>query len=367
MNKKNIIKRPASKAITWNILFKYFLALGAFVITLLLLLFLSAFVCRLIIWQPDDPLYIFLLKIRDNIILICGIIVLAGLAVITYHFISRLTACLDSIVDAAEQLLSPKSEPVELPKEIKSIQDELNRIREESLKNLAMAREAEQRKNNLIVYLAHDLKTPLTSVIGYLTLMRDEPELSPELRSRYTGIALEKAERLEDLINEFFEITRFNLASMVMETQRISLSRMLEQLCDEFSPILKDKGLSWKTEIDDETEIICDPDKLERVFDNLIRNAVNYSYENSRIYLSMKKLPETAKIVVRNSGKTIPPEKLSRIFDQFFRLDSSRASATGGAGLGLAIAKEITELHGGSISVESENEKIIFTVLLPLS
>ena len=121
-------------------------------------------------------------------------------------------------------------------------------------------------------------------------------------------------------------------------------------------------------------DILCDPDKLERVFDNLIRNAVNYGYENSVITLTLKKItagepekPDIAEITVRNNGRTIPPEKLNRIFEQFFRLDSSRTSSTGGSGLGLAIAKEITELHGGSIKAESYDEKIIFTVTLPLS
>lgn len=303
-----------------------------------------------------------------------------GWIVLTQHFICKPLLYLDEIVAAAEQIANPNDTPVILSPSLKNMQDSLNLIREQALRNALLAKEAEQRKNDLVVYLAHDLKTPLTSVVGYLTLLRDEPALSPELRARYTGIALDKALRLEDLINEFFDITRFNLTALTLEKEQISLSRMLEQMTSEFLPILSEKRLTWRTEIAPNIELLCDPDKMERVFDNLIRNAVNYSYPGTEILLSMKPswawppnpdadrsdAPRCALITVSNHGRTIPPDKLDRIFEQFFRLDSSRATATGGAGLGLAISKEIVELHGGKICAASENESVTFTVTLPL-
>lgn len=244
--------------------------------------------------------------------------------------------------------------------------DELNRLRESSNQNALAAKEAEQRKNDLIVYLAHDLKTPLTSVIGYLSLLQDEPEISQELRAKYTGIALNKARRLEELINQFFEITRFQLTHMELEWETIHFSRMLEQTAFEFQPILEEKHLQLQTEIAPDVKLTCDPDKLERVVDNLIRNAISYSYPNTAISLEMHTTEEYAVLTICNTGRTISPEKLDRIFEQFFRGDSSRATATGGAGLGLAIAKQITELHGGTIKADSRNEQIRFTVTLPL-
>ena len=174
--------------------------------------------------------------------------------------------------------------------------------------------------------------------------MREETEISPKLQEKYTGISLRKAERLEDLINEFFDVTRFNLTSMELEFERVHLSRMIEQICSEFEPVLQEKNLTWKLDIEPEITMIGDPDKLSRVFDNLIRNACNYSYPDTEIQCSLKK--ENDSIVCR-----------------IFRVDSSRSSTTGGAGIGLAIAKEIVERHGGSIEAESAEESITFTVV----
>lgn len=304
--------------------------------------------------------------IRENVLLVALLLVFAGWGGITYYFFSKPLRYLDEIIAAAGRLAESAEEPIFLPPSMKSVQDELNLVREQSLRSSMLAKEAEQRKNDLIVYLAHDLKTPLTSVIGYLTLLRDEPQISPQLRARYTGIALDKAERLEELINEFFDITRFNLTTLSLEKERLSLSRMLWQLVSEFEPILAEKELFWQTDIEKNVEILCDPCQLQRVFDNLIRNAVGYSYPKTEISLTMKRIAGNVEICVKNHGRTIPPEKLERIFEQFFRLDSSRASSTGGAGLGLAIAKEITQLHGGSIRAESVEESIRFFVTLPV-
>lgn len=306
--------------------------------------------------------------IRETLPIVAALVGIVGWLLITWHFLCKPLRQLDEIVAAAEALATPTDTPIRLSAEMKNVQDNLNLVREQALRNALLAREAEQRKNDLVVYLAHDLKTPLTSVIGYLTLLQEEPDLSPEFRARYTGIALDKALRLEDLINEFFDITRFNLTALTLEKERIHLSRMLEQITSEFLPILAEKNLTWHTDIAPGIELLCDPDKLERVFDNLIRNAVNYSYPSTEISLCMKPSDTTRSVIITisNHGKTIPPDKLARIFEQFFRLDSSRSSATGGAGLGLAISKEIVEQHGGSITAASEQESVTFTVTLPL-
>lgn len=321
----------------------YLLVLMAWVVAVMALAFLGSIICASITWQPS-PLYDFLNWVRDYIVLVCIVTVLAGWVVISFYFISK---------------------PIQLPDSLEDISIQLNLAREQALRDARAAREAEQRKNDLIVYLAHDLKTPLTSVIGYLTLLRDEPQISPEIRARYTGIALEKAERLEDLINEFFDITRFNLSRLELERQSVDLTRMLEQVASEFRPIFAESGLSCSLDLPPKLRYSCDPDKLARVFDNLLRNASYYSLPDSMVEIAGR--IEAGKIVLTfsNAGKNIPQEKLDRIFEQFFRLDSSRATRTGGAGLGLAIAKEIVELHGGTIRADSTEDWITFTICLP--
>lgn len=365
MNKRTR-KNAVRSQMTRQIVFQYFLTLILFFVIFIFFIFIAWQFFSFFIWQPGDLFYQLLRFIKDYIIIFAGIPILIGWTLITYYFMAKPLRYLDEIIAASTQLATPSDTPITLPSAMKNVQDELNLVREQALRNGLLAKEAEQRKNDLIVYLAHDLKTPLTSVIGYLTLLLDEPQISQEIRSRYTGIALNKAERLEDLINEFFEITRFNLTTLTLEPERINLSRMLEQIMNEFNPILAKKDLSWNANMEPNIEILCDPDKLERVFDNLIRNAVNYSYPQAEIFLSIKQIKNQMEIVIKNHGKTIPPDKLERIFEQFFRLDSSRSSATGGVGLGLAISKEIVELHGGSIRAQSENESIIFTLLLPV-
>ena len=264
-----------------------------------------------------------------------------------------------------DALVTENAGDVILSQELAATERKINSIKHTLEKRKSDALLAEQRKNDLIVYLAHDLKTPLTSVIGYLTLLRDEPQISQELRCRYTEIALDKAERLEELINEFFDITRFNLTALTLETERLHLSRMLEQLASEFHPILAERELRWSLNIAPDIMLVGDADKLARAFDNLIRNAVNYSYAGTEISLYAQTEADMVKIMIKNSGKTIPPDKLTHIFEQFYRADAARSSATGGAGLGLAIAKEIVELHGGTITAASANECTIFIVTLP--
>lgn len=338
----------------------YLLALLAWVaVAIVLTLFFASLPWSL------TPFYGALIWLRNYVVFVCIAFVLAGWAVISFFFLARPIGQLAALTQAAAQLATPTQEPITLPEGMEDTAAQLNLARERALRDAQAAREAEQRKNDLVVYLAHDLKTPLTSVIGYLTLLRDEPQITPELRARYTNIALDKAERLEDLINEFFDITRFNLSRLELERQSVDLTRMLEQVASEFRPIFAESGLSCSLDLPPKLHYSCDPDKLARVFDNLLRNASYYSLPDSTVEIAGR--IEAGKIVLTfsNAGKNIPQEKLDRIFEQFFRLDSSRATRTGGAGLGLAIAKEIVELHGGTIRADSTEDRITFTICLP--
>lgn len=272
---------------------------------------------------------------------------------------------LDEVTEAAGRLARPGEDPIRLRPQLKTVQDQLNQAREQGLRAAAALRQEEQRKNDLIVYLAHDLKTPLTSVIGYLNLLVDEPDISPATRARYNGIALEKALRLEELVNEFFEITRFSLSHLELELSRVDLSLMLRQMVSEFAPELAAKHLDCQADLPDELPVRCDPAKLARVFDNLLRNAVSYSDPGTTLRVQGRLEGGTVVLEFVNQGRTIPPEKLARIFEKFFRADESRASASGNAGLGLAIARQIVEQHGGTIAAVSADDRVVFTLRLP--
>ena len=228
-----------------------------------------------------------------------------------------------------------------------------------------LLRSESSRKDDLVAYLAHDLKTPLTSVIGYLELLEEAPDMPSEQRAKYTGIALKKACRLEDLINDFFEITRYNIHEILLEWEKINLNYMLLQMKEEFYPVLEANKNDLILDIQGEITITADREKLGRVLGNILKNAVAYSYPSTPITVSAKQNGMETEIKITNQGKTIPEQKLNHIFEKFFRLDSARSTNSGGAGLGLAIAREIILAHGGSIEAESREEITVFTIHLP--
>lgn len=365
MNKKEInrvIRRLSSK-----IFFQLILTEIAYLFLLYGGLFLGVVLSSWVRWYSGDLLYQFLISIANNILPIMFILTIGGMLFILYFYWKKTVRYIEFLIEASNVMMDHREDTqIVLPDELELVQRQMNQQKIDVLRSERAAKEAEQRKNDLIVYLAHDLKTPLTSVIGYLSLLEDEQEISLPLRQKYTNIAREKAERLEELINEFFEITRFNLTTLTLEVSHLNLSRMLQQLAYEFQPLANEKQIQFELKIQANMNVLLDIGKIERVFDNLIRNAINYSYEKGTLLIEANQ-DENQGIHLKfeNNGNTIPPEKLARLFDQFYRLDSSRGTKNGGAGLGLAIAKEIVELHQGTIEVTSADEKITFSVFLP--
>lgn len=326
---------------------------------------LGYLICSQFTWYYS-PLYRVLNLIASNIIFIILFLCVVGFIVIFLWYWVKTLGYLQKVIDATRKIYETKDELITLPDELKDVENQMNQIKLNAMNSERAAKEAEQRKNDLVVYLAHDLKTPLTSVIGYLTLLQDEKQISEELREKYLGISLEKAERLEDLINEFFDITRFNLSNLTLDISKVNITRMLEQITYEFTPMFDEKNLTCELKTEPELYVSCDVNKMQRVFDNLIRNAINYSFENSKVEISLFQKERNVHIIFLNYGNTIPIEKLNRVFEQFYRLDTARTTRTGGAGLGLAIAKQIVELHHGSITASSENEVIIFEICIPM-
>ena len=283
-----------------------------------------------------------------------------------YKLLNKIFSYVFAVSESADKLFDKNVEYINLPPEMVEVEKKLNHFKTESIKNERLARENEQKKDELIVYLAHDIKTPLTSMIGYLSLLSEIKDMPQEQRNRYIDIALDKSYRLEYLINELFDVARFNSEKIVLEKEEINLNLMLEQIADDFYPTLKEMNKKINFTSDEKTILYADPDKLSRVFNNLIKNAVNYSKENTDIDISILNKENQATVKITNKGKQIPKEKLDKIFEKFYRLDSSRTSKTGGSGLGLAIAKEMVELHGGRIYAESDMKETTFSVILPI-
>lgn len=296
-------------------------------------------------------------------ILILGMM---GLMLIAFYLaMGKFTRWLDQVGAATRKLVSQSGEEICLPRELSPVAEGLKAIQTQLRSREEAAKEEEARRQDLVSFLAHDLKTPLTSVVGYLTLLRDEPELARDQRCKYVGIALEKAERLEELLGEFFDITRMDLGGAEENRVSVQLTVLLEQLVDEFYPIFAEKDLSCTTEIGEGLTVLGDPDKLVRVFDNVLRNAVNYSTPGGQVSVKATRREGRVEVEICNQGLEIPEGELARIFQKFYRLDAARSSRTGGAGLGLAIAKEIVTRHGGTIRAESNGRITCFVISLP--
>jgi two-component system sensor histidine kinase VanS len=278
-----------------------------------------------------------------------------------------MTRYFNEVIAGIDQLVEESSDVIILSPELDSIAAKLNQIKHNLEKREKDALEAEQRKNDLVVYLAHDIKTPLTSIIGYLSLVDEEANMTTEQKAKYIGISLEKAYRLEQLINEFFEITRFNLQSIVLCKERINLPFMLQQMADEFYPMLVSSGKQIVVEGQDGIFLWGDADKLARVFNNILKNAIAYSFPDSIIKIHAEQQGKNVVISFVNFGNPIPSQQLDRVFEKFFRLDLARSTITGGSGLGLAITREIVEAHGGTIMAQSSEKYTVFTATLPIS
>lgn len=302
---------------------------------------------------------------RKNMVYFWMAAVIAVFLLMVRMLLNLFTRYFDIVSRGVDALLMEKGE-IQLPSEMLAVERRLNAVKTELERRTAQAREAEQRKNDLVMYLAHDIRTPLTSIIGYLNLIEEAPDMPAEQKAKYVHITLDKAYRLERMVNEFFEITRYNLQQITLVKENIDLYYMLVQLADELSPVLAENGNTVNLRADENLAVYGDPDKLARVFNNVLKNAAAYSFPGTEIVIAAEDKGGFIVITFRNKGNPIPEEKLSSIFERFYRLDEARISNTGGAGLGLAIAKEIVALHGGTITAKSGEYTVSFIIALPV-
>ncbi len=281
----------------------------------------------------------------------------------SFVYISRISETMQAI--ATGDLNA--SVEVEGDDEFSEMAANLNSMTGDIRKLMDSERESERTKNELITNIAHDLRTPLTSIIGYLEILSKKKELPVDTRERYVEIAYTKSKKLQKLINELFGLTKLSYGKIAMRVASIDLVKLLGQLLTEFYPNFESAGLQYELESNVPALIItADPNLLARLFENLVNNAIKYGAEGKRIRVRVEAAEETVQVRVINYGRVIPAEELPLIFEKFYRVEQSRSSSTGGTGLGLAIAQNIAEMHGGGIVVSSDLSGTAFTVTLQI-
>ena len=244
----------------------------------------------------------------------------------------------------------------------------LNKMVEDIRELMDKERESERTKNELITNVAHDLRTPLTSIIGYLELLSGNAPIPSEMQKKYINITYTKAKRLEKLIEDLFGFTKLNYGKISMKPAPVDIVKLLSQLLEEFYPNFTEKNLAYELQSNVPAKIItADGNLLARLFDNLINNAIKYGAEGKRILVKVHATNTVVTVSVTNYGYVIPKDELPLIFDKFYRVEQSRSTNTGGTGLGLAIAKNIVDMHGGLITVSSDLSGTVFTVKLKVN
>lgn len=221
----------------------------------------------------------------------------------------------------------------------------------------------EQEKDDLITSVAHDLRTPLTSILGYLDLILYNQEISMEEKVKYLTIVNKKSLQLKKLIEELFDYTKYSKNQMIPKKIKLDITKFMEQIVEEFYPSFYENHIEVCTNFPTKSIFIdADGDLLARAIGNILNNAVKYGADGKQIIITMKEVKSQIKISIINFGQIIPKEDIDKIFDRFFRVEQSRSEKTGGTGLGLAIAKSIFELHEASVEVTSGEEGTEFLI-----
>ncbi len=345
------------------------------VVTVLIEIFLVTNVSLIATYMDNagiDNFFISILVSFDVVVIL--MYVLFGILVFTVTFmilqeksLRYITKISDAMQNISEGDLNVTVE-VEGDDEFSSMAANLNKMVEDLKELMDKERESERTKNELITNVAHDLRTPLTSIIGYLELLSGDVKLEPEIQKKYINIAYVKTKRLEKLIEDLFGFTKMNYGKLTMHVAQVDVVKLLSQLLEEFYPSFVDKNLSYELQSNVPAKVItADGNLLARLFDNLINNAIKYGADGKRIMVKLHADDEIVTVSVINYGYVIPADELPLIFNKFYRVEQSRSTNTGGTGLGLAISKNIVDMHGGTITVTSDLSGTVFTVKLKVN
>ncbi len=384
------MKAKSGSSIQLRIMFCTFIALAASCVTDLLLLFSCLRTGFLVIRQhestqeeaarPIDHLLaqhdlsyrIFGVQITSQLI---GLLIVTAIVVflVVFYLLSRRMTGYIQTIETDVRKMADGDFGIRLRTdyggELSVITSSINQLAENVEIMKKKADEAELTKNELITDVAHDLRTPLTSIIGYIDLVNKGGQtLSEEQKAKYLDIAFVKAEKLNHLIDELFDLTKTRYGQMPMQLETIDLVSLISQTVDEFYPVFEEHHLTCRMETEvDKCMVAADGEKLFRVFDNLLSNAVRYGSDGKKINIRINAGHDNVTVHVINYGNIIPEESIPKLFEKFYKVDTARTGAAGGTGLGLAIAKSIVESHGGTIGVTSGFNGTDFCVTLPLS
>lgn len=308
---------------------------------------------------------------KEGTFLVIAVCLVLGAALFTCLFIvsiKRYYRYIEEITEGINRIAGGDFEtkiPVRYKDELSLVADTVNGLSVNIQRMIAMEKENEQSKNELITSIAHDLRTPLTSIIGYLDLVRLGKVTDEDMKKKYVDIAYHKAKRLQNLIEDLFAFTQFSFGKVTIRNCDIDMVKLLEQIAEEFYPIFKESNLEYTFYTKVSRAIVCgDGDLLARVFANLYGNAAKYGKVGEKVEVCLGEKGNTYEIRITNYGQLIPEDDIEHIFERFYRVDSSRSGETGGTGLGLAIAKNIVVMHGGSITAKSNIGGTTFTVIL---
>jgi signal transduction histidine kinase len=342
------------------------------VVTVLIELFLVTNISLIASYMKNtdrDNAFVELLTTFDAVVILIYVVFGIGIFTVTFlllqeksmRYIARISDAMHSISEGDLNI----TVDIEGDDEFSVMAASLNKMVGDLKDLMDKERESERTKNELITNIAHDLRTPLTSITGYLELLSGETKLDLEVQKKYIGIAYVKTKRLEKLIEDLFGFTKLNYGKMSMHVAKVDIMKLLSQLLEEFYPSFVDKNLSYELQSNVPAMVItADGNLLARLFDNLINNAIKYGADGKRILVKVNGDEEQVTISVVNYGYVIPTEELPLIFNKFYRVEQSRSTDTGGTGLGLAIAKNIVDVHGGSIDVTSDLSGTVFKVKL---
>lgn len=257
--------------------------------------------------------------------------------------------------------------PFELRGDLSRVVSSINGLVDSTVTAIEEERKIEQSKDELITNVSHDIRTPLTSIIGYLGLIEDGQYHSEEELLKYTHTAYSKAKQMKSLVENLFEYTKVRQPTVPVNMVQFDMVQLVEQLAADFELEARNKGIEIQV-LPKESQLLMDGDteKLVRVFNNLFTNAFKYGKGATKIVVEIEKVNTEAMVVVKNNGAPIPKQSLDSLFDRFYRVEESRNQATGGTGLGLAITQSIVALHGGYIYAKSTPEWTSFIIHLPL-